>query len=59
MIHSHVKNVDISMSLEVFARILNLSCEDVGIFHVDLDDFEMVRLLSLLPDCFMMMIIQS
>jgi len=30
----------ISMSLEVFSRILHLSCEGTNIFHVDLDDFE-------------------
>jgi len=40
VIHSRVKNVDINMSLEVFARILHLSCEGVNIFHVALDDFE-------------------
>ena len=39
MIHSRVKNID-SNTLEVFARILHLSCESADIFPFDLDDYE-------------------
>ena len=39
-IKSCVRNVDINLSLERFARIFKLSCVGVEIFHLDLHDFE-------------------
>ena len=35
IIHSHVKNIDIDISLEGFTTILHLSCEGVDVFHFD------------------------
>ena len=40
VIHSHVKNVDINISLEIFASILHLPCKGANIFSFDLDDFQ-------------------
>jgi len=40
VLHSHVGNVDINISLEVLARVLHLLCEGTGIFHFNLEDFE-------------------
>jgi len=39
-IKSRVKDVDINISLERFARIFRLSCDGVEIFHFNLSDFE-------------------
>jgi len=43
-IKSRVKNVDINISLERFARIFKLSYEDVKVYRLDLHSFEY-------PDC--------
>jgi len=40
IIHSRVKDFDINISLEEFARMLHLSCEATDIFDLDFDDFE-------------------
>ena len=58
-IHSCVKNFDIDISLEEFARILHLSYEDANILNLYFDDlsFPLVSLLSLPPYYCMMMII--
>jgi len=40
IIHSRVKDVNINLSLEIFAWIFHLTCEGVGIFYFDLNYFE-------------------
>jgi len=57
IIHSHVKKFDIDISLEGFARILQLSCKNVDIFN--LLSFLTLSLLSLPPDYCTIMIIQA
>jgi len=39
-IKSRVKNVDINISLERFARIFKLSCESIEVYHLDLHNFD-------------------
>ena len=39
-IKSRVKNADINISLERFARIIKLSCDGVEIFYFDVHDFK-------------------
>ena len=39
-IRSRVLGKDINISLDKFARLLRLSCKDVGLYNVDLHSFE-------------------